>query len=97
MLLRPDGSMVFVDWPWACIGPAWLDTVLLAINVIVHGGDGDRVLAGVDPAIATDLTVGFCGYFLDIARRPPPPSLPTVRAFQRAQGEALLPWLRERL
>jgi aminoglycoside phosphotransferase (APT) family kinase protein len=97
MLLRPDGSVVFVDWPWACIGPAWLDTVLLAVNVIVHGGDGDRVLAGVDPAVATDLAAGLCGYFLDVGRRPAPPGLPTVRAFQRAQGEALIPWLRERL
>ena len=97
MLLRPDGSMVFVDWPWACVGPAWLDIVMLAINVIVHGGDGDRVLADVDPAKATDLAAGLCGYLVDVARRPPPPGLPTVRAFQRAQGDALLPWLRERL
>jgi Ser/Thr protein kinase RdoA (MazF antagonist) len=95
MLIRPDGSIVFVDWPWGCVGPAWLDRALLALNVLVHGGDGDRILAGLDdPGAAVDLIAGFTGYFLDHARLPPPPGLPTVRAFQRAQGDALLPWLR---
>lgn len=93
MLIRADGSVVFVDWPWACAGPDWLDTALLAINVIVHGGDGDAVL----PAAGADVVTGFTGYLLDAARQPPPPGLPTVRAFQRAQGDALLPWMRRRL
>ena len=97
ILVRPDGSVVFVDWPWGCIGPAWLDTVLLAINVVVHGGDGDPLLAGIDPQAATDLIAGLAGFFLDTGRMPAPPGLPTVRAFQRAQGEALLPWLRTRM
>lgn len=92
MLIRADGSVVFVDWPWGCAGPAWLDTTLLALNVIVHGGDGDAIL----PPAGADVVTGFTGYFLDRARRPPPPGLPTVRAFQRAQGEALLPWMRRR-
>jgi Ser/Thr protein kinase RdoA (MazF antagonist) len=90
MLLRPDGSVVFVDWPWGCAGPAWLDTALLALNVIVHGGDGDPLL----PDQGAGVIAGFAGYFLDVARLPPPPGLPTVRAFQRWQGDALLPWLR---
>jgi hypothetical protein len=30
-------------------------------------------------------------------RMPDPPGLPTVRAFQRAQGEVALGWLRTRL
>ena len=95
MLLRPDGSVVFVDWPWGSLGPAWLDRALLALNVLVHGGDGDRILAELaDPAAAADLIVALTGYFVDIARRPAPPGLPTVRAFQRFQADALLPWLR---
>lgn len=95
MLLRPDGSVVFVDWPSGCIGPAWLDRALLAMNVLVYGGDGDRILAELaDPAAAADLIVAFTGYLLDSGRQPAPPGLPTVRAFQRFQGDALLPWLR---
>ena len=31
------------------------------------------------------------------ASRPDPPGLPTVRAFQRAQGEVAVRWLRTRL
>jgi hypothetical protein len=95
MLLRPDGSVVFVDWPWGSLGPAWLDRALLALNVLVHGGDGDRILAELaDPGAAADLIVALIGYFLDRARQPAPPGLPTVRAFQRFQADALLPWLR---
>jgi len=95
MLLRPDGSVVFVDWPWGCVGPAWLDRALLAMNVLVHGGDGDRILAELtDPDAAVDFIVAFVGFFLDHARHPAPEGLPTVRAFQRFQADALLPWLR---
>jgi aminoglycoside phosphotransferase (APT) family kinase protein len=96
LLVRPDGRIVVVDWPWACVGPAWLDTLLLAVNVIVHGGDADQVLTGVDPQHAADVIAGFTGYFLHQCRLPDPPGLPTVRAFQRFQGDALLPWLRGR-
>jgi hypothetical protein len=97
MLVRPDGQIIFVDWPWGAIGPDWLDTVLLAINVIAHGGDGDRLLTDVDPGHAVDVMAALTGMFLFQCRQPPPPGIPTVRAFQRAQGEALLPWVRDRL
>jgi len=40
---------------------------------------------------------GIAGYFLHTSRLPDPPGLPTVRAFQRAQGDALLPWLKANL
>jgi aminoglycoside phosphotransferase (APT) family kinase protein len=97
ILVRPDGRMIIVDWPWACTGPAWLDTVLLAMNVLVHGGDADRVIAGLDPQAVTDVVTGFTGMFRHLCRQPPPPGIPTVRAFQRWQAGALLPWLRARL
>jgi aminoglycoside phosphotransferase (APT) family kinase protein len=93
MLVRPDGSMVIVDWPSGCAGPPWLDTALLAMNVLVFGGDGDAVL----PEPGVDLVVAVAGYFLDRSRQPPPPGLPTVRAFQRWQSDALTPWLREQV
>jgi hypothetical protein len=40
---------------------------------------------------------GLAGFFIDAARQPPPVGLPTLRAFQRAQGQAVLSWLREEL
>jgi hypothetical protein len=96
LLVRPDGRIIVVDWPWGCVGPDWLDTVLLAVNVIVYGGTPDRVLAWVDPNHAADVIAALTGYFHYQGRLPDPPGLPTVRAFQRAQGDALLPWLRSR-
>ncbi len=104
LLISPDGTVSVVDWPWACRGPAWLDSVLVLINVQVYGGHdpeellGDLPLAaGVDPADLTGVLAGFAGFFLDGARLPPPPGIPTVRAFQQFQGDALLPWLARRL
>ncbi|MGW5054241.1 phosphotransferase family protein [Actinokineospora sp. NPDC004072] len=35
----------------------------------------------------------LAGFFTDAARTPPPPGLPTLRPFQRAQADALLTWL----
>ncbi|GAA3344661.1 hypothetical protein GCM10020358_48810 [Amorphoplanes nipponensis] len=96
LLVRPDGSVVVVDWPYGCVGPAWLDTVLLAMNVLVHGGPGDALLAGVDRRTATDVIAAFTGDFLERSRHPSP-GIPHVRAFQRAHAEAVLPWLRRRL
>ena len=77
-------------------GPAWLDTLLLAMNVLVHGGPGDRLLTGIDPDAATGLIAGFTSDFLDRSRHPSP-GIPHVRAFQRAQADAVLPRLRARL
>ena len=97
MLVRPDGQLMIVDWPWAATAPVWFDRMLLALNITVHGGDPERVIAGLDRAVVTDLFAGFAGFFRDASRRPPPPSLPSVRAFQLWQADALLPWLRREL
>jgi hypothetical protein len=45
--------------------------------------------------VLTDVLAGAGGYFSDAARQEPPPGLPTVRAFQRAQADAVVGWLRE--
>ncbi|RQW92755.1 phosphotransferase [Micromonospora globispora] len=104
LLIGPDRVVTVVDWPWACRGPAWLDTVLLLVNVRLHGGHDTEALlhrlpvtADVDPAPVTGVLAGLAGFFLDGARQPPPVGIPTVRAFQRAQGDAVLPWVARRL
>ncbi|MEU4214905.1 phosphotransferase [Actinoplanes sp. NPDC026623] len=104
LLVRGDGTVAVVDWPHACRGPAWLDRLLLCINLLLFGGvDIDPLVArlasdaAVPVGLLIDVLAGYTGYFLDAARQPPPPGLPTLRAFQRAQADALLPWVRQRL
>lgn len=104
LLVDAAGRVTVVDWPWACRGPAWLDTAMLLLDVRLNGGHDIEallhrlpVLADADPAAVTGLYAGLAGFFTDRARRPPPPGIPTVRAFQRAQSEAALGWLAERL
>lgn len=104
LLVRADGSVVLVDWPWACRGCEWLDSLCLLVNVELYGGhDVEAVLATTPvlagaPADAIDATLaGLCGYFFNAARQPPHPALPTLKQFQRDQGAAVLGWLARRL
>ncbi|MGK5681251.1 aminoglycoside phosphotransferase family protein [Actinoplanes sp. URMC 104] len=97
MLMRPDGRLVIVDWPWGATAPRWFDRVLLAMNVVVHGGNPERVIDGLDRWTVADVLAGWAGFLRDASRLPPPPSLPSVRAFQRWQADALLHWLRREL
>lgn len=102
LLVRPDGSMVVVDWPWAMVGPDWLDRALLMINIDLYGGHDVEVLVRrhlghVDPQLITGSLAGMCAFFVDSARQPDVPGLPTLRAFQHAQGVSTTAWLRRRL
>lgn len=102
LLVRPDGSVVVVDWPWATRGAAWFDRLCLALNVALNDPDVlpealvTRWLPEVPAEDVDAVLAGLAGFFCDAARRPAPPGLPTVRAFQRAQGDVLLRWLRQR-
>ena len=102
MLLAPDGRVWFVDWPWAFRGAAWIDTAVLLVNVALHGHDPEPYLDGnplfvdADPLHVTGLLAGLAGMFAEASRRPDPPGLPTVRAFQRAQEDVTLAWVRRR-
>ena len=104
LLVRPDGSVVLVDWPWACRGCAWLDSLCLLVNVELYGGHDVEELLRCSatltraPHQAVDAVLaGLCGYFFNAGRRPPHPALPTLKQFQRDQGAAVLGWLARRL
>ncbi|MDG4796372.1 aminoglycoside phosphotransferase family protein [Micromonospora sp. WMMD1082] len=104
LLVDATGRVTVVDWPWAAHGPAWLDTAMLLLDVRLHGGHDTEALlrrlpltADADPDAVTGLYAGLAGFFTDRARRPPPPGIPTLRPFQQAQSDALLPWLAHRL
>ncbi|MEU3554724.1 phosphotransferase family protein [Streptomyces fragilis] len=104
ILLTAD-RVVFVDWPWAAIGAPWFDVVAMGPSVVMQSDDPEDAVArldrhlvgrGADPGDVTTVLVAVAGYFLHSGLQAPPPGLPTLRAFQRAQGEAALRWLRRR-
>lgn len=93
LLIGADGTVTVVDWPHACRGPAWLDTLLLLVNVRLYGGTADLATVDADRADLVGALAGLGGFFADAARHPAPPGLPTLRAFQRAQADAVVSWL----
>ncbi|MEU1479485.1 aminoglycoside phosphotransferase family protein [Streptomyces sp. NPDC005760] len=104
ILLTDDGRTVFVDWPHALRGAPWFDLLVMLPCVRAQGGPDPEELftahplgATADPDAVTTALAALTGYFLYHSLLPPPPGLPTLRAFQRAQGDTALTWLRRRL
>ena len=104
MLLTDDGGVIFVDWPHALRAAPWFDLLVMLPCVRAQGGPDSEELftrharaEDADPSGVTATLAGLTGFFVEHSLRPPPPGLPTLRAFQRAQGDAALAWLRKRL
>jgi aminoglycoside phosphotransferase (APT) family kinase protein len=102
VLLAPE-TVWFFDWPHARIGAAWLDVVGFAPSVTMQGGPPpDEVLARspaartADAEAITAAIATVAGFLTRQALQPPPPGLPTVRAFQAAQGIVAREWLAAR-
>ena len=99
-VLLTDRGVVFVDWTSTCTGASWFEVLAMLPSVELEGGGPpESVLtrAGLD-ALDLDQVIpvvaAFAGYFVERGRLPDPPGLPTLRAFQRAQGEVTIAWLR---
>ena len=97
------GDRVFVlDWPSSRIGAAFVDWLIMAPSVAIQGGPapekfmGRFDLSGVRRGDFDATLCSVAGYFVVRALDPAPPGLPTVRAFQAAQGEVALEWLQKR-
>jgi aminoglycoside phosphotransferase (APT) family kinase protein len=103
ILLTRQGAVV-VDWPWACRGAAFTDLVLFAPSVAMQGGPqpaeliaSSRSGSAASPHAVTALVCALAGYLTETSLRPPPPGLPTIRAFQAAHATIARQWLTERL
>ena len=100
VLVDATGDVTFVDWTSACVGSSWFDVACMLPSVELEGGgppESVLALAGLgdlDPATLLPVVVAITGYFTNGERQPDPPGLPTLRAFQRAQGAVTLAWLR---
>ena len=100
-LLMTSSGVVFVDWPHACVGAPVFDLVAWAPSVVLEGGPLPEDLFALSaPSSSVDrdqlgvLVAAFGGFLVSHSLRPPPPGLPTLRSFQRAQGAVALAWLR---
>ena len=102
-ILIAGGRVYVVDWPSARTGARWVDWVAMAPSVAMQRGPNPEDflsrfdLAGASSEAIDAVLCSLAGYFVVRALEPPPPGIPTVRAFQAAQGEVALAWLRERL
>jgi aminoglycoside phosphotransferase (APT) family kinase protein len=103
VLLTTGGDVVFVDWANAVIGAPWIDAVCMLPSVALEGGpapeevwSGRSLSAMTDPDAVTTLVVAIAGYFTERALLPPPPGIPHVRRFQRAQAEVCWRWIEAR-
>jgi Ser/Thr protein kinase RdoA (MazF antagonist) len=101
-LLRTERGIVFVDWPHACLGAAWVDLLVLLPSVGMQGGPDletvwqQAIGSRADPDAVDAMLAAFAGFLLIGSLQPAPPNLPTLRTFQRLQGDAALGWLRAR-
>jgi hypothetical protein len=102
-LLLHSGGVSFVDWPHASVGTPVLDLVEWAPSVVLEGGPEPEALLArhepsrtCDPEVITVLLAAVTGYLVQRSLLPSPPGLPTLRAFQVAQGEVARAWLQRR-
>lgn len=104
ILIRPDRSVVFVDWPSACRGAAFVDPLFMLPSIGLGGGPRPEavierfgLLDGVDEGTFVAVFAAVCGYFCRASQDAAPPGLSALRAFQRAQADVGLDWLRTAL
>lgn len=102
LILTPD-RVVVVDWPHARVGAPWVDLLFFAPSVAMQGGPPpEELLSRYPPArhaapdAITAVVCAIAGFFVGEGLRPAPPGLPTLRAFQIAQGEVAREWLARR-
>src|SRR5690606_18089642 len=102
-IVMTDDNVWFVDWPHACIGATWLDTILFAPSVAMQDGLPPEDLIQyhpackkADPDAITATIVSMAGMLSFNALLPAPPGLPTLREFQAAQGEVACQWIAQR-
>jgi hypothetical protein len=102
ILLTPS-HVFFVDWPWASRGAAWVDLAFMLPSIAMQRGPKPWEIFDTHPlgrkaptAAVTAVVAATAGFMIRGSRLPPPPGLPTVRAFQRDQGVPALEWLKRR-
>ncbi|MBF6216243.1 MULTISPECIES: phosphotransferase [Nocardia] len=103
MLVRPDGTVMIVDWSWPSVGAAWVDLVFLATAFALHGVDPEPILGshaltrGVDPDAISALVCALAGYWIRESRRPGGSQSVALRRHRAESGRATVAWLQRRV
>lgn len=102
LLIRPDGSVVLVDWGMARLGPDWGDTAIFALEWAETRRFDDLVAAArftrdTDGDAFTAFLLGVGAYLTVTGHRPAPPGLPTLPSFRRREGARFLAGAHRRL
>ena len=102
-LLLADDRVYIVDWPWASIGAPWIDLVAMLPSVAMQGGPNPEdvwrehpLARGVDAERVDAFLAALAGMLTWQGSLAPSPGLPTLRAFQAAQGLQARVWLAAR-
>jgi aminoglycoside phosphotransferase (APT) family kinase protein len=104
-LLVTDQAVVLVDWGQPVYGAAWIDIADLIPHLILAGHFPAAAEQAVAPVLAatgvstetiTSYAVAFAGYWARMSRRPAPPGVPHLRAYQARAAHAALRWVAHR-
>ncbi|BDZ51357.1 hypothetical protein GCM10025867_35980 [Frondihabitans sucicola] len=104
VLLDQAGRAWIIDWPWAGVGARWVDGLMYLFDCRVRGESVDTegvlrshpLFDGVPESSVDAVLSAMSGGFFAKSRRPAPPNMPTLRAFQKTEALAGIDWLRER-
>ncbi len=103
MLVRPDGTVIVVDWSWPCVGAAWVDLVFLMTDLAVHGVDPEPILRShaltqdIDPKAISAVVCALAGYWIRESCRPGGSQSAALRRHRAESGRATVAWLQRRL
>lgn len=102
LLRRPDGTILFVDWGQAGVGPDWVDPLLARLERVEDPWFDDSL--GSSPALAragddlvTTWLLGFGGALAWRAHTAVDVNLPTLNDFRISESRRLLSAARRRL
>ncbi|GAA2096956.1 hypothetical protein GCM10009841_08980 [Microlunatus panaciterrae] len=102
VIIGRDRAVWFCDWNFTVVGPAWADSVSLAVSMHGDGLDADVLLADSQQLSRADHEAIDCflalliGYFRHAGAQPAPPTSPYLRAHQRWYADVATDWLAQR-
>ncbi|SEE29373.1 Phosphotransferase enzyme family protein [Streptomyces sp. 2131.1] len=102
MLLTRDGTVLAVDWAWACVGAAWVELVYLLPAVAAAGRDPERIAAAhpltrrADPSAIDAFVCALAGFYTLSGSLPAPSWSPHIRTHEAWYGRLCRDWLARR-